>query len=70
MDKRTLALIGATFVALIYGANFTIAKDVMPVYMKPFGFIFVRALGGMLLFWILTFFGPKEKIAKKIFLEL
>jgi drug/metabolite transporter (DMT)-like permease len=70
MDKRTLALIGATFVALIYGANFTIAKDVMPVYMKPFGFIFVRALGGMLLFWILTFFGPKEKIAKKDFPQI
>jgi drug/metabolite transporter (DMT)-like permease len=67
MDKRTLALIGATFVALIYGANFTIAKDVMPVYMKPFGFIFVRAFGGMVMFWMLTFFGPKEKIDKKDF---
>lgn len=65
MDKRTLAFIGATIVALIYGANFTIAKDVMPIYMQPFGFIFVRALGGMILFWILTFFGPKEKIDKK-----
>lgn len=63
MSKRLLALIGATFVALIYGANFIVAKEVMPTYIKPYGFIFIRAFGALVLFWMLTFFGPKEKIA-------
>ncbi len=62
MSKRLLALIGATFVALIYGGTFIFAKDVMPTYVKPYGFILIRALGGAVLFWLLTFFGPKEKI--------
>lgn len=67
MNKRTLALLGAAFVALIYGANYTIAKEVMPTFIKPFGFILIRAIGGTILFWCLTFFGPKEKIALKDF---
>jgi hypothetical protein len=52
MDERTLALIGATFVALIYGANFTITKRCNAGLHETFWFIFVRALGGMILFWI------------------
>jgi drug/metabolite transporter (DMT)-like permease len=67
MSNRTLAIIGATFVALIYGSTFTVAKDVMPTYIKPYGFILIRAIGGTFLFWLLTFFGPKEKIQKKDF---
>lgn len=67
MTKRTLAVIGATFVAMIYGSTFTVAKDVMPTYVQPFGFILIRSIGATLLFWFLTFFGPKEKIDKKDF---
>ncbi|WP_430399616.1 DMT family transporter [Flavobacterium sp.] len=67
MSKRSLAIIGATFVAMIYGSTFTVAKDVMPTYVQPYGFIVIRAIGGTFLFWILTFFGPKEKIEKKDF---
>ncbi|NHN25422.1 DMT family transporter [Flavobacterium jejuense] len=67
MSKRTLALLGATFVALIYGFNFTIAKEVMPTYVKPYAFILIRAIGATILFWGLTFFGPKEKIALQDF---
>lgn len=50
-------------VAVIYGVTFTIAKDVMPRYIAPYGFILVRVGGSMLLFWIIAFVGPKEKIA-------
>jgi len=67
MSKRTLALIAVSFAALFYGANYTIAKDVMPHYIKPFGFIVLRVLGAFLLFWIASFFGPKEKIDRKDF---
>jgi drug/metabolite transporter (DMT)-like permease len=67
MNNRTLAILGATFVAMIYGSTFTVAKDVMPTYVQPYGFILIRAIGGASLFWMLTFFGPKEKIEKKDF---
>ena len=67
MSKRTWALIAATIVSIIYGMSFTIAKDVMPLYIKPFGFILIRVFGATLLFWAISFFGPKEKIDKKDF---
>lgn len=62
MSKRTWALLAAMMVSLIYGVSFTIAKDVMPTYVKPYGFILLRVLGATLLFWGVSFFGPKEKI--------
>ena len=67
MSKRTWALIAAMMVSLIYGVSYTIAKDVMPQYVKPFGFILVRVFGATILFWLVSFFGPKETIDKKDF---
>jgi drug/metabolite transporter (DMT)-like permease len=63
MSKRNWALLAATLVSIIYGVTFTIAKDVMPNYIEPFGFISLRVGGSVLLFWLVSFFGPKEKIA-------
>lgn len=63
MSKRNLALIAATLVSIIYGVTFTIAKDVMPKYVAPFGFITMRVGGSVILFWLISVFGPKEKIA-------
>lgn len=67
MSKRTWALLAAMMVSLIYGVSFTIAKDVMPTYIKPFGFILLRVLGATILFWLVSFFGPKEKIQRNDF---
>ena len=67
MSKRDWALLGATFVSVIYGLTFTIAKDVMPIYVKPFGLILIRVLGACFLFWLVSFFTIKEKIEKKDF---
>jgi drug/metabolite transporter (DMT)-like permease len=63
VSKRKWALIAATLVSIIYGVTFTIAKDVMPKYLEPFGFIAIRVGGAVILFWLVSFFGPKEKIA-------
>lgn len=63
MSKRNLALIGATIVSIIYGVTFTIAKDVMPMYIDAYGFILLRVGGSVLLFWMVWLFMPKEKIA-------
>ena len=67
MSKRTWALLAATMVSLIYGVSFTIAKDVMPTYIKPYGFILLRVFGAAILFWLVSFFGPKEKIQRNDF---
>lgn len=57
-----LALLGAN---IIYGANYTIAKEAMPEYVKPFGFIVLRCVGAVLLFWLFHAFTSKEKVEKK-----
>ena len=67
MSKRAWALLAAMMVSLIYGVSFTIAKDVMPAYVKPFGFILLRVFGATILFWLVSFFGPKEIIQRKDF---
>jgi drug/metabolite transporter (DMT)-like permease len=67
MSKRTLALIAAWTVAIIYGVTFTVAKDVMPKYIQPFGFILLRVAGATFLFWLISFFVKTEKIEKADF---
>ncbi|TDP60112.1 DMT family transporter [Flavobacterium dankookense] len=67
MSKRNWALLAATLVSIIYGVTFTIAKDVMPKYIEPFGFILMRVGGSMLLFWLITPFFSTEKIEKQDF---
>ena len=62
MSKRTWALLGAIMVSVIYGVSFTIAKEVMPIFIKPFGFILLRVFGATILFWIVSFFASNEKI--------
>ena len=64
MSIRTLALIAVSIATLIYGVTFTIAKDVMPLYIKPFGFILMRVLGATLVFWLAGLFVKAEKIEK------
>jgi drug/metabolite transporter (DMT)-like permease len=65
MSKRTLAFLAAIGATTIYGINHTIAKGVMPTYVTPFAFIFLRVIGAAILFWAISFLGPKEKIEKK-----
>ena len=62
MSKRNLALFASLMVAVIYSMTFTIAKDVMPQYILPFGFILMRVAGAVILFWMVSFLGPKETI--------
>ena len=65
MNNKILAFIAAFIATTIYGLNHTIAKEVMPGYIGPFGFIMLRVLGASILFWIASFFFKKEKIAKQ-----
>ena len=65
MNKRTLAILAAMGATTIYGLNHSIAKGVMPNYVEPFGFIMLRVIGATILFWMFSFFGPKEYVEKK-----
>lgn len=68
--SRSLALIAATAVAIIYGVTFTVAKDVMPQYVEPYGFIVLRVFGAAILFWLFSFFAKQEKIDKSDYLRI
>ncbi|HTO35488.1 MAG TPA: DMT family transporter [Flavobacterium sp.] len=63
MSNRSWALVAATVVALIYGVTFTVAKDVMPAYIEPYGFILARVAGSAILFWLIYFLIPNRQIA-------
>jgi drug/metabolite transporter (DMT)-like permease len=57
-----LALLAAN---IIYGINYSVAKAVMPDYIKPLALVSLRSLFAALLFWISGFFIPKEKVSRK-----
>ncbi len=64
MQGKTIAIIAAFVVAIIYGVNYTIAKEVMPTYIRPYGFILLRIAGAAILFWILSLFMTKQKVER------
>ena len=70
MNTRSWALLAAAGATTIYGLNHTIAKVVMPEYVGAFGFIFIRTGGATLLFWILSWFLPKEKIKREDYFRM
>ena len=65
MKSRTLALIAVSIATLIYGVTFTIAKDVMPLHIKPYGLILLRVSGATIVFWFVGLFIKPQKIDKK-----
>ena len=67
MNKRTLALLAAFGATTIYGLSHTIAKEVMPTYVQGFGLVQIRLMGAASLFWIVSFFIPKQRIARSDF---
>jgi drug/metabolite transporter (DMT)-like permease len=54
MDAKVKAHFALAAVALIYGANYIIAKSVMPDPIDPNSFITLRVGGALLLFWIIA----------------
>ena len=60
--KSHFALLGAN---TIYGLNYVIAKGIMPDYMMPKAIIFIRVSITVIVFGILHFIMPKEKVEKR-----
>lgn len=65
--KAHLALFA---VNALYGANHVVAKGVMSGEMKPSAFIFLRATGAVLLFWMVRLLFIREKVERKDFFLL
>jgi drug/metabolite transporter (DMT)-like permease len=64
--KAHIALLSAN---IIYGANYLIAKGVMPDKIGPSAFVFLRIVGAGLLFWFIKLY-IKEKVDTKDFPRL
>lgn len=67
---RTRAHIALIAANLIYGLNFSIAKSVMPDFIRPLALVSIRSVVTALLFWITSLFLPKEKVEKRDLLYL
>lgn len=65
--KAHIALLGAN---VIYGANYIIAKGIMPNKISPNAFVFIRLACCVVLFWGIKFLFVKEKVERKDFLRL
>jgi len=66
MSQKALAHISLSLVALFYGLNYVIAKDVMvKEYMTPFGFIMLRILAGSIIFTTIHYLFVKERMERK-----
>ena len=70
MNKTTLAHISLFFANLIYAINYTFAKDVMPDFIQPSGFILLRVIGAVILFSIMYFLSVNQKVDKKDIIRL
>ena len=65
INKTLFAHLALLTANLIYALNYTFAKDVMPEYIMPSGFILLRVIGALILFGALFLFFVNEKIQKK-----
>ena len=71
MNSRIFALIALFMVQLLYGLNYTFAKNVMNEnFIKPFGFVLLRVAGATILFWLMGFVFKSEKIEKKDYITI
>lgn len=65
MNKTLQAHLALLIANIIYSANFSIAKEVMPAYVQPFAFVVMRVGGALVLFWMVSALFVREKIDKK-----
>ena len=64
-NKRLLAHLGLLLVNMIYGANYLIAKGLMPNKLQPSGFILIRVVSAAIIFQIIRFIWKHPLITNK-----
>jgi drug/metabolite transporter (DMT)-like permease len=65
LNKTLLAHLALLAANLIYAINYSFAKDVMPDFIMPSGFILLRVIGAFSLFALSYFLFVNEKVEKK-----
>ncbi len=70
LNKIVFAHISLFVANLIYAINYTFAKDVMPNFIQPSGFILLRVTGAVTLFSLFYFLFVNEKVEKKDVIRL
>jgi drug/metabolite transporter (DMT)-like permease len=65
MGNKIKVHLALWIVTIIYGATFSIAKQVMPLYIKPFAFILLRVLVASVLIFFFHRMVIREKIKDK-----
>ena len=72
MNLIWAAHLALLFANIIYGVNYSVAKEVMPAYIQPSGFILLRVSAAVILFYVTSLFFPRQKISladhKRLFL--
>jgi drug/metabolite transporter (DMT)-like permease len=67
---KTWAHISLLTANIIYGFNYSIAKDVMPSHIKPLALVSLRTFMTTIFFWIAGLFLPRESVSRKELLLL
>jgi drug/metabolite transporter (DMT)-like permease len=70
MNRNLFSHLAVLSANLIYGANYTIAKMVMPEYIRPFGFIVLRVVVTAVIFWMLGLADGGKKVERGDLLRL
>ncbi len=67
IQRAHLSLLGTT---LIFGLHYAIAKSLMPHFLTPMQLIFLRLLGGLVLFWSFQKLFVHEKVDRRDLFKL
>lgn len=65
MTETTKAHLALIISGILFGANYWIAKGLMPNYLQPMQIILIRGLLSLILFWLVAFAKDNQKIAGK-----
>jgi len=57
-------------VAVIFGLHYSVAKSMMPGYLTPWQLVFIRLLGGVILFWSFQKLFVRERVDRRDLLML
>ncbi len=70
MNNRIKAHFSLIAASMIFGANYWIAKGLMPDYLSPEQIVLLRITGAFLLFYVFSIFTGNEKVLKKDLLRI
>ncbi len=71
INKQLLGHFSVFFAYLIFGFNIVICKNIANLaFVSPLGLFFLRSLGAATLFWLVSLFLPKEKIAPRDYIRI